>query len=219
MRFKFSGLQYICVMKILIVSATKQEIAPLIAKLKSIDKKPEILISGVGMVATAFQLGKILSKKKYDLAINLGICGSFNQSLKIGEVVNVTEDILSELGAEDGDNFLKLSDMKLISKKEMFLSPEVKFISPVLKKIKKVKSITVNTVHGNKKKISKAVSLYNPDVESMEGAAFFYACNQFKIPALQLRCISNYVERRNKKNWNIPIAINNLNEAAVLLLK
>ena len=45
----------------------------------------------------------------------------------------------------------------------------------------------------------------------MEGAAFFYVCLQEKIPFLQIRSISNYVEKRNKSNWNIPLAIDNLN--------
>ncbi len=202
-------------MKLLIVAATEKEIAPLLQNIKILKHRTDVVITGVGMVATAFQLGKLFSKKKYDAAINLGICGSFNRAIKTGEVVNVTEDIFSEFGAEDGNDFLKLTDMKLADKKDMFLSPAKKFSSSVLKDFRKVKGITVNTVHGNTKSISKIVSLYKPDVESMEGAAFFYACNQFKIPALQLRAVSNYVENRNTENWNIPLAVKRLNEAAL----
>lgn len=204
-------------MNILIVAATKREIEPLLNNLKGIKFKPDVLITGVGMVATTFNLTKTLSEKKYDAAANLGICGSFNPSLKIGEVVNITEDIFSELGAEDGEAFLKLSDMKFAAKKDVFLKPAKMFTPPFIKEFKNARGLTVNTVHGNNKSISKVTSLYNPDVESMEGAAFFYACNQFKIPCLQLRSVSNYVERRNVKNWNIPLAIKKLNEAALRL--
>lgn len=52
----------------------------------------------------------------------------------------------------------------------------------------------------------------------MEGAAFFFACNRFKIPCLQLRSVSNYMEKRNVKNWNIPLALRLLNEAAIELI-
>ncbi len=204
-------------MNILIVAATKREIEPLDNKLKGLKFKPDVLITGVGMVATTFILTKAFSAKKYDAAINLGICGSFNRNLKIGEVVNTTEDIFSELGAEDGDSFLKLSDMNFTDKNDVFLKPAKKYSHPALREFKKVKGITVNTVHGNKKNISKVVELYSPDVESMEGAAFFYVCNQFKIPAVQLRAVSNYVERRNTKNWNITLAIDKLNEAVLRL--
>ena len=46
----------------------------------------------------------------------------------------------------------------------------------------------------------------------MEGAAFFYICSGEKIPFLALRSISNRVEPRNKNNWNIPLALDNLSE-------
>ena len=45
----------------------------------------------------------------------------------------------------------------------------------------------------------------------MEGAAFFQVCNTFNVPCIQIRAISNKVEHRNKDNWNLPLAIKNLN--------
>jgi len=48
-------------------------------------------------------------------------------------------------------------------------------------------------------------------VESMEGAAFFMACEQFEIPCIQIRAISNKVEKRNTANWDLSLAIKNLN--------
>ena len=77
--------------------------------------------------------------------------------------------------------------------------------------MKQVKSITVNTVHGNEKSIKNIVRRLNPDIENMEGAAVFKVCETFNIPCIQIRAISNYVEKRNKESWNIPLAIQNLN--------
>ena len=37
------------------------------------------------------------------------------------------------------------------------------------------------------------------------------ACQNAGVPCVQLRAISNYVERRNKLAWDIPLAIQNLN--------
>ena len=65
-------------------------------------------------------------------------------------------------------------------------------------------------VHRNEKSIELVTSNLHPDIESMEGAAFFYVCMMEKIPCVQLRAISNYVERRNKNNWNIPLSLKNL---------
>jgi futalosine hydrolase len=46
----------------------------------------------------------------------------------------------------------------------------------------------------------------------MEGATFFYICSMENIPFLALRAISNRVEKRNRDNWNITLALKNLSE-------
>ncbi len=217
-------------MKILLVAATQFEIAPLLKyigcssgvsegvvksyKYKSVEI--DILLTGVGMVATAYHVGKFL-KKDYDFAINAGICGSFNKNLEIGTVVNVVEDCFSELGAEDGDNFLSLVELKLpgVTKVENLKVPVE---NEVLHLLPKVNGITVNTVHGNENSIDKVAYKFHPIVESMEGAAFMFACQNEGVSYIQLRAVSNYVELRNKETWNIPLAIKNLNNKIIDIL-
>lgn len=209
-------------MKILIVAATRFEIQPLMDQIESVqhfgdnfsggklkNSAINFLITGLGMVATAFYLGKYLSDE-YDLVINAGICGSFNHNLEIGSVVNVYEDCFSELGAEDGDSFLSLDDLKL-SGVSKISNINLRVSNTVIEMLPKVNGITVNTVHGNKNSIEKAVQKFHPIVESMEGAAFMFACEKKKTPYIQLRAVSNYVEPRNKETWDIPFAIKNLN--------
>ncbi len=223
-------------MKILIVSATSIEVDPLIKQLKnekSINSamssyvyhniEIDILITDVGMVSTAYWLGKTLSTNNYEIAINIGIAGSFDKSITLGTVVNIVNDRFSELGAESGEYLLSLIDLKLIEKSAFpFINCELindtKINSERLNSIPKVKGITVNTIHGNSESIKKIRELFNPVTESMEGAAFLYACLTEKIKCLQLRSISNYVEERNKKNWNIPLAIQNVNDFLINLL-
>ena len=45
----------------------------------------------------------------------------------------------------------------------------------------------------------------------MEGAALHYIGLQEKIPFLQIRSCSNYIAERNKKNWKMKDAIQQLN--------
>ncbi|HET8963083.1 MAG TPA: hypothetical protein VFM99_04255, partial [Chitinophagales bacterium] len=82
-----------------------------------------------------------------------------------------------------------------------------------------VKSITVNTVHGKLESIHAIKRRLDPDTESMEGFAFFYACRFFNIPFYQIRTVSNFVEPRNKSNWNIPLAVENLNKVLIKAIK
>ncbi len=217
-------------MKILVVAATKYEIDLLLGqmeKLTSSDdarfirgvfKNMEIdfLITGVGMVATSYYSGKVLNES-YDIAFNIGICGSFNSNLEIGTVVNVYEDCFSELGAEDGDTFLSLDELKLdgITK----IKNDFGALNVEIEKLPKVNGITVNTTHGNEKTIEHVTKRFHPIVESMEGAAFMFACENERIPYVQIRAVSNFVERRNKENWDIPMALKNLNDTFIKILE
>ncbi len=215
-------------MKILIVSATESEIAPLLNHMDKMHRaggpiinctykslEIDILVTGVGMSATAFYCGKCINDS-HELALNVGICGSFNSNLEIGTVVNVYEDCFSELGAEDGEAFLTLDDLKLNGHTKIKNNSGA--INVEIEKLPKVNGITVNTSHGNETSIKKVVDLFHPIVESMEGAAFMFACENERIPYVQIRAVSNYVEKRNKENWNIPLAIENLNKKVLEIL-
>ena len=214
-------------MNILIVSATDFEVKPFYEKCKELkavggklrrctykNHKIDFLVTGIGMVNTSFQMGKYLGDK-YDVAINAGIAGSFIKSILIGEVVNIIEDCFSEMGAEDGDEFLTLEDINLGNQ---VIKIKKAFKNKVLKCMPKHYAITVNKVHGNEQSIKQITRKFAPEIESMEGAAFFNACNEVGVYCAQIRSISNYVERRNKNTWNIPLAITNLNNKLIEII-
>lgn len=194
-------------MKILVVAATENEII-LLKDAGRINHEMDFLVAGVGMVATTYALTKRLSEKKYDLAINCGIAGSFDRSISIGEVVWVNEDIFSELGAEDGNEFLRLADLNLQGSDRF--KGSFGFSKNLNYSFRKVTGITVNTVHGNEHSIEKISKRLNPQVESMEGAAFYFVCEKENVSSIQIRAISNYIEKRNREEWNIPLALQNL---------
>ena len=99
-------------MKILIVSATQLEILPLLKTLPehfekvndTVYKKDEheikILITGVGLMHTAFALGYLFASYRPDLAINAGLAGAFDKNIRIGDVVNVVAELQADLGVE-----------------------------------------------------------------------------------------------------------------------
>jgi futalosine hydrolase len=39
-----------------------------------------------------------------------------------------------------------------------------------------------------------------------------------RIPCAQIRAVSNFIEKRNRDNWNIALAIKNLNETAIEII-
>lgn len=203
-------------MKTLVVAATKAELSFFYQHFNLPEgdfvesKNFDLLITGVGMVATAFALGKHLSHK-YNLVINFGIAGCFDRNIALGTVLNITEDTFAELGAENGDDFLTITDLGF-GDNHYTARSQHKLDLP------QAKGITMNCVTGSEKSIKNLVKRLNPTTESMEGAAVFYACKQLHIECLQIRSISNYVEPRNKDNWKIGLSIKNLNDWAIAFI-
>ncbi len=182
-------------MEVLIVAATELEVVS-----ENVRNFP-VLITGVGMVNTAINLTKELIKSDYDLVINMGIAGSFSDDVKIGDVVEVVEDTFSEIGFEDGDKFSEFTDFRIKT------SYSVKSKT----NLRKAKGVTINTVHGKEDSITEIVNRINSDIETMEGASVFKVCEELDVSYMQIRAISNNVEIRNKDNWDIDLAIRNLN--------
>lgn len=198
------------IMKLLLVSATKPELGSdsFIKKIKSVFPDIEILITGIGMVKTTYFLTDAILKSKPDFVLNVGICGSFSKNFPIGSLVNVASEEFADFGIDDNGKFIAIREKDKVSISGILENKWAKKI-----KLPLVKGITVNTVNGQKKIIEKVVSIFNPDVESMEGAAVFYVCLMNKIPFAEIRSVSNFVAPRDTNKWNKDIAIANLTKA------
>jgi futalosine hydrolase len=203
-------------MRILVVAATSLEIPSLQPHVRN-GHQIDVLVTGVGMVATAAHCSRALARAPFDLALNLGVCGTFDRSLALGTVVHVVSDRVAELGVEDGDRFVTLSELGLASDGELVnAAPPA---NPTLERLPRVRGITVNTVHGSDASIAAVMARFDPQVESMEGAAFAYACAINSVPYAQVRAISNVVERRNRAAWRMDLAVRALSEAALGILE
>ena len=168
------------------------------------------------MVATAFWCSRALTRTAYDLALNVGVCGSFDSAIQPGTVVHLVSDRLAELGAEDGEKFLTLEELRLPG--ESAFTNTAPPSNPALEQLPAVTGITVNTSHGNERTIALVIERFKPQVESMEGAAFMSACLIHKVPFAQVRAVSNLVERRDRGSWKMSEAIHNLSVEALRIV-
>ncbi|WP_052273374.1 futalosine hydrolase [Flavihumibacter solisilvae] len=216
-------------MHCLLVASTAAEIAPFTdhlgntEKLDHIDFDVDILITGVGSNAATYSLTRYLQHKKPDLVIQAGVAGAFDPEIKPGTVFVVKQDVLADQGVQHKDGFLDVFDLSLAALNEL---PYKKGVLPnpysnMIKRtrLKKGIGVTVNEITTLRKRSESYVSRYAADLESMEGASLHYVCLMEHIPFLQLRSISNYVTERNKKKWNLPLAIANLNKELIRLLE
>ena len=200
-------------MRILLVAATEGEISALRPDLKP---EVDVLVTGVGMVSTAARCARALALTPYDLALNVGICGSFDRALAPGSVVHVVRDHIAELGAEDNEEFVTIEAIRLPAEWTFVNSAPPPLAA--LRALPAVNAITVNTVHGNERSIAAVMERFRPEVESMEGAAFMSACLISNVTFAQVRAVSNIVERRNRGAWRVAEAIERLAQATRRIL-
>ena len=212
---------------ILYVSATKTE-ADILNKISGIEvsqqkylihgHKITPLITGVGSMETAWSMIKwFCSNENPDIVINAGIAGSFREDIRPGDVVLPVSDCFADSGVEDGSTFLTLHEAGLsggdtfpFSSGKLFCKN--KYSDTAVRKFRPVNAVTVNTATGSELTLKKLKTKFNPDIETLEGATFFYICIREKVPFLAIRAVSNMVEARNKSNWDIPLALKCLSE-------
>lgn len=206
-------------MKLIVAAATEAEIQPTIAWLKESGRTDvETLITGIGLFSTAFALGKRLAAAdKPALVLQAGIGGAFERGLQLGDAVTIDKEYFGDLGAEDNGQFIDLFGIGLWKHDQHpfthdYLLNPFDEVPPALANLPRKTAVSVNTVSGEAATIARLERQYRPAIESMEGAALHYACLLEKVPFLQLRTVSNYVEQRDKSKWDIPTALRRLNE-------
>lgn len=206
-------------MKIIIISATDFEIAQAKEKIKSTQKIDIIFrTTGVGMLATAVNLCKLLYEQKPDFIIQAGIAGCFDNDYKLGQTVIVAKEFLGDLGVEENNQWKDLFDLGFVEKSEKpFINKSLvnKHCKKIDLNLSVVNAVTVNQITTQQQHIKQLTKKYKPVVESMEGAALHYVCNVYQVPYLQIRAISNYIGERDKSKWKTNIAIENLNTTVI----
>lgn len=202
--------------RVLIVAATNAEADAADRIAVPDDTSFSILVTGVGTVATTWAMAKwISSNPGPDLAINIGLAGSYNKNISPGDVVMPVTDCFADAGIEAGEGFMTLAEAGLedpdrfpFSKGRIVAAN--RFVRKADRIVKPVAAITVNTTSGSVATIERLRKKYDPDIETMEGAAFFYVCSMADLPFIALRAVSNIVEPRDRDKWEIRLALDNL---------
>ncbi|MGE9315026.1 futalosine hydrolase [Niabella sp. CJ426] len=202
--------------RILIVAATKMEIAPSLPVLKK--KGIPVAITGIGAAPSVYNMLKAIVQYQPSMLIQAGIAGCFDRKYPLGEVLVVKEERFADLGVEEHKQWKSVFDMGFIAPgQKPFTNGSLRNPHKKIQGIagmEAVVGVTVNEVTTNKNRI-RLLKSQGAVVESMEGAALHYVALMEKVPFLQIRSISNYVGERDKGKWNFKDAIGNLNKELV----
>lgn len=220
----------------LIIAATYKEIEPLCKKLGVDNEIPVgtlqistfmsyevgILIAGIGIYSSTINIYKTILDNNIEACIQAGICGRYSNNFENGDVVNVVSDCFGDLGSDSPDGFIPaheigLNDIPGVVNGKITL--EHKIAAKAVERLPKVKGCTIQMTSGTVEGIKRLRLAWQADIESMEGAVFMQLFSMHKIPAIQLRGISNLIEPRNKSGWKIELAIEKLNNKLIELVE
>ncbi len=221
-------------MRILITAAEQEELITAKQAYNSLSvieqEKFEItyMLTGIGTTSTSYRLTKMLNtiEGPFDLAINIGIAGSFTKDFPIGSVARINKEYFGDLGFETFSGFQTLFDYKILDadthpfRNGALNTPKLsKKAEQAMQEYRQACAVTVQTVSGLPEKTEQLIKGFMPQIESMEGAAFFYVCILEEVPFIELRSVSNEVGERDRAKWNIPLALDSLKRANKKLLE
>lgn len=210
--------------KILITAATDREMTCLDLPAAGADKFLSAgtvltrMVSGVGPVASVFSIMDYLSvNTSPDLIINIGIAGSYRNIYSPGSIVIPASDSFADLGVYENGGFIPADMAGLIDPGDEH-TPSGKYFPDryidnlISLRLPRVNAITVSTATGSDEMKESLLNAFNPDIETMEGAAVYYLCTKKEIPCIAFRAVSNMVGPRDRSLWKIDYALEQLAE-------
>ncbi|MCB0820604.1 MAG: futalosine hydrolase, partial [Bacteroidetes bacterium] len=195
-------------MKILLVAATKHEIESFVVhhgltpgQYKTVGNHlVSVLITGAGLLHTAFALQAEINRERPDFILNAGVAGSFDNQLEIESIVWVKKEFPGDFGALSPEGFLPAAGIGLLQA-DIFPFTEGGIVAQTpffnISGVTQVQSITVQQVTGTIESIRTMRETWpQAQIENMEGLAVFYVASMLNIPFAEIRSISNRVEPR-----------------------
>jgi futalosine hydrolase len=179
---------------ILVVCALRPEL-----RHASVRAGVEIFATGVGPVEAAIATARKLATGRYAAVVNAGIAGAFRGRARIGEALVIVEERLAELGLEGGGVPALPDGATLLDREHADGELVARCRAHGLALGTGITVACVTTTNATAERLALR---YGADVESMEGFSVLRAAAVARIPALEVRGISNYVGDRATSEWD-----------------
>lgn len=169
---------------------------------------------------TAFYTTDALKKRDMHLVLYAGLANSLNNMMKIGDVVNVINELPYKYGETGNEEFLSAYQLNWLNRNDYphqrggFINLTNAYFNIFLP-IMKTAAISCRTLGGTKQEIDFKLKNYPIHIETSNGLAFQYACLHKRIGFYQLRAIEkNYLTKEQDRN----LAIENLNKELIRII-
>lgn len=175
-----------------------------------------VVVSGIGRTnAAAATTEAILKRGPFDGVICAGIAGALPDSgLNIGNVIVASSCIYMEEGLATASGFVTMDSIgfalgdfagnSVPVDETMLEAADALHVGPIA---------TVATCSGTDLSAQEVARRTGALAEAMEGAAVVHAARRLRVPAIELRAISNTTGDRTKQVWDIAAAFRALGDA------
>jgi futalosine hydrolase len=196
-----------------------------------------IVVTGPGIVNTVQAVTAFVEKKRPLLMLQTGCGGGFRQpGMCVGDIAVATTEVDVHLGIETGDPNAPLLDLPfpvleydgktlkenypldLNVAETAFLRLKAVF-GPKGIGVFKGPFITGSTVTGSEERAEFLFRYYSPCMESMEGAGAAFLSHYYRLPFLEIRCVSNMVGKRDLSKWDLSLSCRRAGQAAADIIE
>ncbi len=196
------------------------------------------LVAGPGAVNTTQSLTAAIERFSPSLIIQVGCAGGFAKAgVSVGDVAVATEEIDVHMGIEPEteEKSVRLAPLpfSLMEKEgrqythrfllDRGLADEavaaVRNMNLTGFTLHKGSFVSASTITATASRAKGLFDLYCPVMESMEGAAAAHTAIHYGIPLVEIRGASNLVGKRDRDNWNLPLAFENSCACLMAFLK
>jgi len=204
---------------------------------KLADRDISLCVGGMGKVNAAHAATLLLTHANAEALIVFGIGGAYPSSgAKVGDLAIAQEEIAGDEGVLTHDGFKDTAfiGIPLLKTSTLMIYNTFSASSALIEQAQRILSspqgeagsrlhlgrfITLSTCTGTSARADELEALYHGLCENMEGAAAAQVAASHTIPWLELRGISNLVEDRDLKTWDIPKAANAAQNAVIRFLE
>ncbi|MFA6284871.1 MAG: futalosine hydrolase [Desulfurivibrionaceae bacterium] len=208
---------------ILLVAATEMEALPLAGE--TAGHPHELFVAGVGPLETAVRLARRLCEGRGDisLVLNFGVAGAYvGSGADLLDICLAESEVMGDFGichAERIEPFDgQVAGRAVFPLDSRYLAQAAEILGAQESGCKKGVFVTVNGVSATAARGALLRAAHNGLCENMEGGAVARVCEEFAIPCLEVRCVSNMVEDRNSANWQLAAAVRKCGQAVSLLV-
>jgi futalosine hydrolase len=199
------------------------------------DQEVALCTGGMGKANAAHAAALLITRFNPGALIIFGVGGAYPSSgAKIGDIVLASEEIAGDEGVLTPEGFrdTKYIGIPLIQSDGLKFYNRFPAPEDLLKKARKRLSrsqparslhagsfVTVSTCTGTASRARELEARYGGLCENMEGAAAAQVARLHGVPWLEVRGISNMVEDRDMKKWDVPRAALAVQQAVEQILE